>query len=55
MRVHIAFVVQLLDAITAGPFLPPTGKEQDLNVIDGSFIREAFRVLEDQDYEGTSN
>ena len=55
MRVYIVFVVQLLVEINAGPFLSLMGKERDLNVIDGSFIRQAFRVLEDQDYEGTSN
>ena len=55
MHVYIVFVVQLLVEINAGPFLSLMGKERDLNVIDGSFIRQAFRVLEDQDYEGTSN
>ena len=55
MLLYILLVVHFLDEITTGPFPPAPKKEKKFNVIDGSFIRQAFRALEDQDYKGRSN
>ena len=52
MFLWILIGVYLLDRITPGPYLIPLIEDKDLNVIDGAYIRQAFRVLSEDDYKG---
>ena len=53
MLVGIFVAIYFLDGIGSGPFLLPLVEDKDLKVIDGEFVRQAFRVLSDYDYNGT--
>ena len=52
MLLWILIGVYLLDRINPGPFLLPLMDDKNLNVIDGAYIRQAFRVLSEDDYKG---